>query len=145
MARPTKYTPELIKKAHDYLKNYEELGDVIPSHVGLALSLGITTTCLYDWAKQEDKEEFSVILQDIMATQQRVLITNGLKGEFNSNITKLVLGKHGFHDKQETELTGANKGPLEFLASITPTIGPPAVRGELESKKTEKLIGSGES
>ena len=30
----------------------------------------------------------------------------GLKGDFNSTITKLVLGKHGYHDKQDVGLTG---------------------------------------
>lgn len=110
--RPTKYTPELLKKAHHYLDEGWKVEDVIPSHVGLALELDITRKTLYEWAADEKKQEFSDILDRILIKQQRVLIKNGLDNTFNSNITKLVLGKHGFHDKQDTELTGKDGGPL---------------------------------
>ena len=30
---------------------------------------------------------------------------NGLNNTFNSNITKLLLGKHGYHDRQQQEGT----------------------------------------
>jgi len=106
VGRPTKYTPELLEKCHIYLEKWQEIGaqhkDQIPSHIALADYLGITTTCLYEWNNHEDKKEFSDILEEINKLQQRVLLNNGLSGEFNSNITKLVLGKHGFHDKQES-------------------------------------------
>jgi len=104
MARPTKYTKALLEKASEYLDNYQEQGDLIPSHVGLFLYLGISKTCAYDWAKEEDKKEFSAILEVIMLKQQKVLIDGGLSNAMNSAIVKLVLGKHGFSDKQE--LTG---------------------------------------
>jgi hypothetical protein len=103
--RPTAYTPELLEKAHGYLSVYKDEGDVIPSHVGLALYLDISTVCMYDWAKQEEKKEFSNILAKIKAAQHQSLINNGLDGKFNSNITKLVLGKHGYHEKQEVDQT----------------------------------------
>ena len=35
-----------------------------------------------------------------------MLLNKGIRGEFNSNITTLVLGKHGYHKKVDTELTG---------------------------------------
>ena len=41
--------------------------------------------------------------------QRLVLLNKGLTGEFNSNITKLVLGKHGFHDKREVDLNDVTK------------------------------------
>ena len=121
VGRPSKYTPELLEKAHKYLVDWETIGkkhkDQIPSHIALSDYLGITTTCLYDWAKESEKKEFSDILGQCMALQRRILLNGGLSNTFNSNITKLVLGKHGFHDKQETKvdlgLTGMSSDELD--------------------------------
>ena len=99
--RPTKYTPELVEKAKSYITEYQTYGDVIPSIAGLASMLKVTRTCLYEWEKVY--EEFSYILKEIKQEQEKVLLNNGLSGDFNSAITKLVLGKHGYHDKQDIE------------------------------------------
>jgi hypothetical protein len=101
MARPTKYTQEIVEKAQHYLDNYEEYDEVIPSAVGLALVLNLTRSTLYEWAKAEDKKEFSDILDNINKKQEQILLRKGLNNEFNSNITKLVLGKHGYHDRPQ--------------------------------------------
>ena len=101
MARPTKYNTALLEKAQHYLDNYEEYDEVIPSAVGLALVLDITRATLYAWAKDEDKKVFSHILDNINKKQEQVLLKNGLNNKFNSNITKLVLGKHGYHDRAQ--------------------------------------------
>ena len=65
IGRPTKYSAELLDKAQHYLDNYEEYDEVIPSAVGLALVLNLTRSTLYEWAKAEDKKEFSDILDNI--------------------------------------------------------------------------------
>lgn len=104
---PTKYSDEMYDKACDYLKNYDEIyEDLIPSIVGLALVLEVRRETLYEWAKDEKKVEFANILGAIQEKQENVLIKNGLNNTFNSNITKLVLGKHGYHDKQDTNVKG---------------------------------------
>jgi len=105
--RPSHYTPELLAKCYEYLDSYEDEGDVIPSHSGMFLYTGISKTCGYDWAKDEGKEEFADILDRCKLMQHQVLINKGLANEFNSNITKLVLGKHGYHDKQDLETKGS--------------------------------------
>ena len=46
------------------------------------------------------------ILADIQARQQELLLNSGLTGEFNSTITKLVLGKHGYSEKSENTQVG---------------------------------------
>ncbi len=88
--RPTKYTKELIEKAKDYVDNYMEHEDMIPSIASLSLVLGVDRSTLYAWEKEY--KEFSYILADIKAKQEKILINKGLSGDFNSNITKLVLG-----------------------------------------------------
>ena len=105
MGRPTKYNTALLEKAQHYLENYEQYDEVIPSAVGLALVLDITRSTLYAWAKDEDKKVFSHILDNINKKQEQVLLKNGLNNQFNSNITKLVLGKHGYHDRPQQEGT----------------------------------------
>ncbi len=107
--RPTKYTPELLEKAEKYLTDYKESGDVIPSIEGLSEYLDISRTCVYTWKEQKDKKDFSYILGKILAKQARVLINEGLKGEFNAAIAKLALGKHGYSDKVEQDVTSGGK------------------------------------
>jgi hypothetical protein len=68
--------------------------------------LGISRDTLYDWAKHDDKK-FSDILSECNAEQERTLLNMGLIGEYNSNIVKLVLGKHGYNEKQEEEKQAA--------------------------------------
>jgi len=104
MARPTKYSTALLEKAQHYLDHYEEYDEVIPSAVGLALVLDITRSTLYAWARDEDKKVFSHILDNINKKQEQIILRKGLNNEVNSNITKLVLGKHGYHDRaQQTD------------------------------------------
>lgn len=101
--RPTKYNEGILELSNEYLDNYQEHGDAIPSVVGLACALGVGRQSIYDWSAKHD--EFSYILDQINVMQEKVLVTNGLNGEFNSNITKLVLGKHGYHEKVDTNQT----------------------------------------
>jgi len=113
--RPTLYSPEMLAKAKEYLDSgYLFNGKVIPSHVGLALYLGVDTQTLDNWAEKPEHSEFLGILRDIQAKQQELLINSGLTGEFNSAITKLVLGKHGYSEKSETTLQGGDK-PINFI------------------------------
>lgn len=109
VGRPTKYTKKLLKDAEEYLDNYEDEGDVIPSIEGLACVLEVGTTTIYEWAKQDDKGEFQDTLAKILAKQARVLLNKGLGGEFNSTITKLALHNHGYSDRAEVETTEIHK------------------------------------
>jgi len=118
--RPTKYTQELLDKCYAYLDQWRELGDMIPSHEALQEYIGISSTCLYDWAKAEDKKEFSDILEQILIKQRRELINKGLSNDFNSNITKLVLGKHGYHEKQDQNIGGQPGNPIEHKVVFVP-------------------------
>ncbi len=116
VGRPTEYTPSMVEKAGYYVTEYQEQGDVIPSVVGLSIYLGLSRACINRWGTEEDKKEFKDILDNINAVQQQVLLNKGLSGDFNSAITKLVLGKHGYSEKKE--LTGAEGKDL-IPTSIT--------------------------
>lgn len=104
IGRPTKYNQSILDDTNAYIDNYEtEHGHKIPSVAGLSLVLNIRRSTIYKWAGEDDKKEFSDILDRLNANQERLLVSSGLSGDFNSAITKLVLGKHGYHDKQEVE------------------------------------------
>lgn len=99
--RPTTYTKEMLAKAREYLVKYEELGELVPTVVGLCGYIQRSKSIVYDWAKDPDKSEFSDILSEIAEKQEESLIKGGLAGQFNSVITKMMLTKHGYSDKQE--------------------------------------------
>lgn len=121
--RPTKYTDEMPAKVDEYLTtcvdtyttfhktqgqssdSYERIKQVnLPSVVGLALYLGVNKTTLYEWAKQH--EEFSNAFEKVLAEQEKRLLENGVSGEYNSTIAKLILSSnHGYAEKSETKNT----------------------------------------
>lgn len=111
--RPTKYNQNILDKANEYLDNYDEYGHIIPSVVGLADVLKVTAKTLYNWSEREENKEFLHILERLNQRQHIKLINGGLTGDLNAQITKLVLGKHGYHEKQERELTGPRGGPIQ--------------------------------
>jgi hypothetical protein len=138
MARPTKLTKALIAKAKKY--NYVDDGDAIPTVEGFALYLGINRDTVYSWRelpqakgdalqvalaefleKQKLHQEFSDIVNDLLASQSRLLIHNGLVGNFNANITKLILsGKHGYVEQTKQDLTTNGKDlPTPILGGVS--------------------------
>lgn len=117
MANPVGRPSELkatLEKAKEYLYGgYEAVGEVIPSIAGLACYAEKRRNTIYDYGSQD--EEFSNILDAIMRLQESKLLNAGLKGEFNPTITKLILTKHGYSDKQELEHSGN-------IAGLTPIV-----------------------
>ncbi|EMF4673488.1 DNA-packaging protein [Providencia stuartii] len=103
---PSKLTDELIAKAKEYLYGgYESFGDVVPSVAGLSCYLAIARSTTYEYAKQDSDlgREFSDIVEGILSLQENKLINGGLKGDFNPSITKIMLTKHGYSEKQEID------------------------------------------
>lgn len=115
VGRPSKYTPELLEKAREYIQNHTNYGDVVPSHAGLATEIGITRGTLYDWSNDPNKREFSDILDECNRKQERMLLSGALTNDLNANIAKLMLGKHGYSEKQQTDHTSSD-------GSMTPTV-----------------------
>lgn len=130
--RPTKVSPALIALVDEYLstctdgylkiqKDFSDGKDIfeyqfrvaLPTIAGLAIYLNISRDTIYEY--QKANKEFSDRLDMLMAQQEKRLIEMGLAGIYNSNITKLLLYKHGYSDKVETDLT--SKG--EKITSIT--------------------------
>lgn len=110
--RPQIYSQEKVDTAWAYIKNYKMYGDLVPSNVGLARVLEISRSTVYVWGTDPEKPEFADILEEIQATQERELLSKGLDGSYNSNIVKLMLGKHGYKEQKDTSLSNSDGSPL---------------------------------
>ncbi len=109
------YSDEIIVKAEEYLK---DCPDVLPSVVGLAIYLEVTTKTIYNWSKVEGRDIFLHTLAKINDAQHNTALNKGLTGDFNATITKLVLANHGYHDKSESEVTIKEKYPAKRKSRI---------------------------
>lgn len=114
IGRPQEYNETYIEKANEYL---ESIGKNLPSIEGLAVFLNVHRSTIYDW---KDKfADFSDILEKILSVQADSLMNNGLNGKWNATISKLILTKHGYSDKQEiTGADGKDLLPTPILASF---------------------------
>lgn len=124
--QPTKYTKDTNQQALGYIaacgENYVVLDKAVikdgelaeeqyvkkeiklPTVEGLALELDVHRDSLYAWAKEH--EEFSDTLETLKKKQAEMLIQNGLSGDYNSTIAKLMLSaNHGINEKTESEST----------------------------------------
>jgi hypothetical protein len=118
--RLTDYSPEIVEKAWEYANGgWIKAGDKVPSVAGLACEIGMHRETCYDWARDKDKV-FSDILKAIAQKQERELLNNGLSGDFNYSITKMMLSKHGYSDATKQELSGPSGGaiPIEIKRTI---------------------------
>lgn len=104
MARPSTYSDKVLKDAKSYIS---KCPDTIPTVVGLCHCIKRSKSTVYSWAKDDDKAEFLDILEQIEEMQEKTLVQGGILGEFNATITKMMLTKHGYSDKQEIEHSGA--------------------------------------
>ena len=126
--RPTKYKEEYIDKVDEYLelhqdkelekvglkseKGYEKIDYVLrvnlPTIEGFARFIGVNKTTLYEWDKKY--QDFSNSLDKIRIEQQTRLINEGLAGNYNPTIAKLILSSnHGMREKTEQDITTGGK------------------------------------
>jgi hypothetical protein len=113
--RPSKYTPELLIKAQEYCEKWQETGRVIPSLAGMAEYCGISRQLAFEWCKDEEKSEFLDVYTRVQQMQELELIDKGLTRQHDSSLSKMLLSKHGYSDKQEIDHT--TKG--EAITGIT--------------------------
>lgn len=123
IGRPSIYSEEMVAKAQGYLEGFESIdpvldNEVIPTVAGLSIHLGISRDTVYDWAKQKDKEDFSYIVTQILASQESSLVNNGLRGSFNPTIAKLMLTKHGYSEKIDTTVANPDGSNLDMPSDI---------------------------
>lgn len=113
--RPTEYNEEIVIKAKEYIDqcvddieeyhktrgdksdSYERIVRVkLPTIEGLAVYLGVRKQTLYNW--EEEHKEFLDVMDDLRNIQADRLINNGMNGDYNPTIAKVLLTKHGYRE-----------------------------------------------
>ncbi len=130
--RPSKYNDETLSTATDYIVNFADYDDVIPSVAGLACALEVCRDTIYDWASQEGKAEFSDIVKRLSTYQERKLLNGGLNGTLNPMISKLILSKHGYAEKSEVDNKSSD-------GSMTPKAYAPEQYSQAQSKLDNEI------
>ena len=110
--RPTEYSEDVAQQAWAYLENYEAYDHAFPSIVGLCSVINRARSTVYLWAEDPEKE-FSDILEAINEKQELVTFNKAIRNEYNATMAKLLLGKHGYHDKADNTHSGPNGGPIQ--------------------------------
>ena len=95
--RPTEYSQAILDLANMYLDNLPE-DEKLHSIEGLADYINIARSTIYEWISQEEKKDFSDIVEKILNKQGKTLINKGIVGEFTPAITKVMLSKHGYRE-----------------------------------------------
>lgn len=116
--RPTDYTEEIAQQAWDYVNGgWEDEDHAFPSVVGLCKVLNRSRSVIYAWGEDPDKQ-FQDILASINESQELVCFSKAMKGEYNATMAKLLLGKHGYHDKADNTHSGPDGKPIETTTSF---------------------------
>lgn len=117
MARPTDFSDQILIDAWGYVTEFandegkgENLKVQLPTIEGLALFLEISRSTLYLW--QKEHKAFSDIIEVLQQKQAQALINNGLSGNYNPTIAKVLLTKHGYTDKQEIDQKTEHSGGI---------------------------------
>jgi hypothetical protein len=116
--RPTLYSEDVLINTKAYLDSCEDvelerdqgqrteykLNVKLPTVQGLAVHLGVSRDTIYEWATVHG--EFSGTIELLLAKQGDKLINQGLAGNYNPTIAKLMLSSnHGMKEKSETDVT----------------------------------------
>lgn len=121
--RPLKYNTEILSKTQEYINNSEDAEEQVleleneekgykkyktkirvhlPTIEGLARFLSVHKDTIYQWRK--DYAEFSDLIETLLHKQSEALINNGLSGDYNPTIAKVLLSKHGYRESSEVEV-----------------------------------------
>lgn len=103
--RPSKLTQATLDKAWEYLKDTTSIavnaGGLLPTKERLALTLGVSRQTIDNWAA--DSEDFLDVYNTLQAMQADMLVQNGLVGRYTPAITAILLSKHDYVKKEQTD------------------------------------------
>lgn len=116
--RPTKLTKELIAQADKYLGQIDKNTE-IPTVEGFAMFLNLHRDTVYDWVKQDSPlaKQFSDIFKEVQQAQAAIVINGAIFGHLNPVISKLLLVKHDYIDRRDSDVT-TNGNDITFVNDV---------------------------
>lgn len=75
----------------------------LPTIEWLAKYINVNKSTIYEWIKKKECIEFSNLYNEIMEEQAQRLINMSLSWDYNPAITKILLSKHWYIEKIETD------------------------------------------
>lgn len=115
IGRPTKYNPDMIIEATDYIDSCGREAMELPTITGLALRLGVDDERISEWAKEYP--EFHATVKALKAKQQDQLMNDGMYGgkEVNSTMAIFLLKvNHGMVETTHTDITTGGRPLLQY-------------------------------
>jgi hypothetical protein len=122
--RPTLYSDIMHQSAIDYIEGgYEKEKHPFPSAVGMAVTLNVAKSTLYQWAddnRNGKHGQFSDTLDQCNDYQELNVMNGSITNVLNPTISKLVLANFGYHDKQDinADVTAKDKSREELEAKL---------------------------
>jgi hypothetical protein len=131
--RPVSYSQELVDQCYEYIDAFESHGHVIPSLVGLCEVINRSRSSIYGWVADTENpfnDQFLDITNNLNEKQELVAFQKGLTKEHDSGLTKLLLGKHGYHDKQDNTLGNPDGSNILSMDEINARLAALASKSE---------------
>lgn len=144
--RPTKLNDDFIVRAEAYLDGCkDEWVNVsksdkphfvhkvnVPTIEGLSLATGIARKTIYNWIESQPSEDatqqeldthnmFLHIISRLQAEQGQRVLNNGLSGNYNPTIAKLLLSaRHNYVEQSKQDITSGGKeiAPIALVRFI---------------------------
>jgi ABC-type xylose transport system substrate-binding protein len=111
VGRPRKYSAKQIKEISQKLEEYIETAE-IPIVAEFAYKNNIVREELYKY------DEFSTLLKKLIAKKETVLEKGMLSGDLVTSAAIFSLKQVGWSDKQQTEITGKDGGPIRSEVDV---------------------------
>jgi hypothetical protein len=137
MARPTKLTEAVLAKAREYVDTgWSKQKHAVPMIEGLALYIGTHRVTVREWVDNPPKDanenetdkqfklrislhkRFSDIVRDLDTIQALELGSGALKNKLNAKTANMMLSKHGYVERKETDITSQGQSVVPVVRII---------------------------
>jgi hypothetical protein len=123
--------PQMVKYVRE--EGWKELGHAVPTVEGMACFVGCSRQNVYLWGN--DYPEVKELMDELITIQGFALVNGGLNKTFDSAVTRMLLGKHGYAEKSEVDHSSKD-GTMTPAPVVSVT---PAMAAEILKKLNDEI------